>query len=184
MNTNNRETFIVLLKAVNVSGKNIIRMEELRKVLTDSGYVNVKTYIQSGNIVLSDGHKQEQEVAEKIEEIINRCFNLRVPAIAILRSRFEKMVTANPLPEQITNDHKRLFFTFLKTPEVSQELKKLEQNNYSPELIKAGEGVIYTFIPENYAKSKLSNQFLEKKAGQAVTTRNLSTCLRLLEMSY
>lgn len=183
MNTNNQETFIVLLRAVNVSGKNIIRMEELRKVLTESGFGNVKTYIQSGNIVLSDEHNQEQEVAEKVEEIINRFFNLRVSAIAILRSRFEKMVAANPLLKQTGDGEKRLFFTFLKTPEVSEELKKLEQHDYSPELIKAGEGVIYTFIPENYAKSKLSNQFLEKKAGQAATTRNLSTCVRLLEMS-
>lgn len=183
MNTSNQETYIVLLRAVNVSGKNIIRMEELRKVLTDSGFGNVKTYIQSGNIVLSNENTQEQEVAEKVEEIINKSFNLRVPAIAILRSRFEKIIAANPLAKQTNDGEKRLFFTFLKTPEVSQGLKKLEQNDFSPELIKAGEGVIYTFIPENYAKSKLSNQFLEKKAGQAVTTRNLATCLRLLEMS-
>ncbi len=166
MNTQNQETFIVLLRAVNVSGKNIIRMEELRKVLTDSGFGNVKTYIQSGNIVLSNEHNQEQEVAEKVEEIINRFFNLRVSAIAILRSRFEKMVAANPLVKQTGDGEKRLFFTFLKTPEVSEELKKLDSKTIPRSWLKP-EKVLFIHL---YRKTMLNLNyrisFLKRKPGR------------------
>ena len=105
------QTFIVILRGVNVSGKNILPMAELRYLLYDLKFENVQTYIQSGNIVLNS-ELSKDEVIESVKNGIVSIFGFNVAVLAKTISEWENAIANNPYP---TNNHKIVSFTFLST---------------------------------------------------------------------
>jgi len=77
------QKFIALLRGINVSGKNLIKMETLRSVLQSEGFQHVKTYIQSGNILFDTNDLDEKKQAKKIQEIIKKEFGFIVPVLVL-----------------------------------------------------------------------------------------------------
>ncbi|NBL65990.1 DUF1697 domain-containing protein [Flavobacterium sp. NST-5] len=94
---------LILLRGVNVSGKNIIKMERLREVLSQNGFENVKTYIQSGNILLESDEKNPDKVAAEIELLIAKHFDLSVSAIAVSKKTLKQVLEENPFLDQNSN---------------------------------------------------------------------------------
>ena len=90
--------FIVILRGINVSGKNKLPMQELRSLLNELGFENVHTYIQSGNIVLQS-EKSKEEVVTIIKEGILAKFGYEVPVLAKTISEWEKTIANNPYKE-------------------------------------------------------------------------------------
>mgnify|MGYP000336105947 CR=1 FL=1 len=170
------QTFIVLLRGINVSGKNKLLMADLRDVLNDLGFKKVQTYIQSGNVIL-ESKEIKTIVCKKIKEVILNKFGYDVPVIARTVSEWKKVIEGYPF---LTENEKIVAFTFL---DKTTEIKRVEIKNIGDDKYKIDRDVVYFYCPNGFGKSKITNNLFEKKLKVAATTRNLRTVLKLLELS-
>jgi uncharacterized protein (DUF1697 family) len=178
------ENKIVLLRGINVGSANRIAMAELREALADAGFANVRTHLQSGNVVLETGLSDET-LAEAVTRLIAQRFGLDVPALARGRAELAAVVAANPYPEQALQDPKRLQVTFLSgepEAEAVNELQALAAE--TGELVAVDGRALYAWHPEGIQRSKLATRLTPKRLGvNTVTARNWTTVTTLLEMA-
>jgi len=181
-------TFVALLRAVNVSGQNGIPMAELRASMAASGYDDVRTYLQSGNIVFAAAAAAEQELAAEIHQLIAREFGHDVKALVLTAAELARVAAANPfLPAARDTAAVERFShaTFLEepAPEAAFAGLALPAQPGEQAMLAAGGRVIYLHLPHGYGRTKLNNGYFERRLGAAATTRNWRTVLALVEMS-
>jgi len=154
------KTYIVLLRGVNVSGKNIVKMAVLKAVLIDNGFKNVTTYIQSGNIILSSDLEKDV-VSTKVQQLINDHFQLQIAVFCLDLQEMETALNNNPFTENI--EPNKLFFTFLNEEPAADLLADLEKIDFATDQFKVIDKVLYFYLPNGMSNSKLNNNFFEKK---------------------
>ncbi|RMH60412.1 MAG: DUF1697 domain-containing protein [Calditrichaeota bacterium] len=161
---------IILLRGVNVGGKNRLSMKELRTELEKAGFEKVQTYIQSGNIILAGSGDIETRVAA----IINTHFGFK-PAMQVLdETEFEQALSDNPYAEQ---EGKQVHFFFCKTPpRVNKE--KLTRFASESERFEWTDNVFYLYAPEGIGRSKLVKN-IDACLGTSSTARNLNTVKKI-----
>ncbi len=165
--------YIVLLRGVNVGGNNLLKMKELKQLLEDSHFENVKTYIQSGNIVLSFN----QNPIKKVAELIQTRFGFTPKIMVLSESEFNVAVENNPY-KQYEGKFVHVYFCE-KTPQISPiKLEKYTSETENHTLIG---NVFYIHAPEGVARSKLVAN-IESCLGVSATGRNLNTVSKLAEM--
>ena len=171
---------IILLRGVNVSGSNIIKMADLKAALESLDYfTDVVTYIQSGNIVLSS-KLGAKEVEEAIHKLIQTQFGYDVPVLAVRSDYLKQVLDNNPYDKE---DDKKQYFMFLYSdPEVDIN-SVINAADYPNEGFQLGNKVIYFYFQLGAGKAKLSNNTLEKKLKITATTRNRNTVKKLIELS-
>ena len=170
------KTYIVLLRGINVSGKNKLPMADLRNLLNDLGFQNVQTYIQSGNIILTS-EESKTAICKKIKDRIAIKFGYNVPVIAKTVSEWKKAINNYPFP---TDNPKIVAFVFLdkKVSETKIEAKDVNDDEYEID-----NNIVYIYCPSTFAKTKLSNNLFERKLNVTATTRNYNTTLKLLTLA-
>ncbi|WP_299672448.1 DUF1697 domain-containing protein [uncultured Polaribacter sp.] len=168
--------FIVLLRGINVSGKNKIPMADVRELLNNLDFQNVQTYIQSGNIIL-ESDLEKDEICDKIKNGIQERFGFDVPVLARTILEWKKVIDNYPF--SIENE-KIVALTFLNksTKETTIEVKNIGEDSY-----KIVEDVVYLYCPSGFGSTKLTNNIIERKLDVVATTRNLRTTLKLLELA-
>ena len=167
------KTYIVLLRGVNVGGKNLLKMKELKQLLEDSNFENVKTYIQSGNIVLSFN----QNPIKKVTELIQSKFGFTPKVMVLSESEFNAAVEHNPY-KQYEGKFVHIYFCE-STPNIDSI--KLEKYTSKTERYTLVDNIFYIHAPEGVARSKLVAN-IESCLGVSSTGRNLNTVNKLTEM--
>lgn len=168
--------YIVLLRGVNVSGKNKLLMADLKLLMQELGYSNVKTYIQSGNILLNS--KNDQIItSKKIKEVIFKKFGYNVAVIVKTISEWEIIIKNNPFA--IENEKKVAFVILDSIP--NQVFLDIQETNNDKFVLK--NNVVYIYCPNGFGKSKLTNNLFEKKLKVTATTRNYKTSIKLLQLA-
>jgi len=180
MKTNNRK--IALLRGINVGGKNVIKMVELRSSLEKAGLKDVGTYIQSGNICF-ECSKSCSALKKLVHKSIKTDFGFDVPVLVREQQFFDKVIAKSPFcaKGKPKFDVKALCVTLLEKKPPAKNVKALAELDFSDAYVIAGD-VVYLHLPNGYSKTKLTNGFLEKKLGVAATTRNWKTFCKLAEM--
>lgn len=173
------ETYIVLLRGVMPIGKNKVPMAQLRQVLTDAGFEDVRTYIASGNVILRS-NVTPAKLAQCVHDLIKTHIGPDLVVVVKTGSQLQRILDGNPLKK---DDMSRVFFTMFAKKPSAQKVKEFTAQDYSPEEIIFHNNVAYVYIPGNYTKSKLDNNSIEKKLGVSSTTRNLNTMRKLIELS-
>lgn len=156
-------------------------MPELRKLLTEAGYQDVATYLQSGNVVL-DSDASPEEVAKDCERLIEERFGFEVPTLVRTAEDLESVVARNPLPEA-TKDPKRYQVTFLDRPLDPSTVDALTELAAAKERFVASGRELYGWHPDGASRSKLWNRLASKELGVSATARNWTTVIALLEMA-
>jgi uncharacterized protein (DUF1697 family) len=178
------QTFIAILRGINVSGQKKILMADLKSLFENSGFLEVQTYIQSGNVVFKSPAKLPGlKLAQKIEKAINEKYGFKVPVITRNKEELQKIITTNPFAEQKNIDLKKLHLTFLSNEPEKENIENIRKTNFSPDEFVIEGKEIYLHIPESYGLTKLSNTFFEKKLKVTATTRNWNTVNKLWEMA-
>ena len=175
-------TRIALLRSVNVLGKNMIRMPELALAFEKAGFRNVRTYIQSGNVIFGAKDESCDLLSGKIRDLISKQFGLTIQAVVITPQELADSVSQNPFTKRPGIDLGRQHVTFLDREADPVKAEKLLSYHYPPDEIIMGSMVVYVHCPEGYGHTKYHNNFIEKKLGANATSRNWNTCLKLLEM--
>lgn len=174
------QQYIVFLRAVNVSGKNIIRMQELKAALQAVGFEGVQTYIQSGNIVLQSRLKAPA-VTKQIKELIATEYNLDIEVFVKSRAALQEVREHCPYgPECPPN---RVFITFLDRKPDAALVEVLLAIDHKGEVFALWEDVLYFYLPEGMAQSKMGNPYFESKLKLKATGRNVNTINKMLELA-
>jgi uncharacterized protein (DUF1697 family) len=174
---------IAILRGINVGGKRKILMADLKSMFEGMKLSNISTYIQSGNVIFDSAEKiNDLELSKKIETAIDKIFGFSVPVVIRTPKEIEQAISHNPFYREgteITNLH----LTFLNEKPINENLQQAESYNAEPDKFVIKEKDIFIYCVGKYHKSKLTNNFFEKKLKVSATTRNWKTVLKLLELS-
>ena len=176
-------TYIAMLRGINVGRGKMVKMERLRTLFAGLGFGEVKTYVQSGNVVFQSERKSPAELTRTIEAKIQRDFGFIVPVLIKTSKELAQIVRANPLLRVKGIDVSKLHVTFLSDAPPKTATKVLEDLATTRERFRILNREIYLYCPDGYGNSKLTNNTIEKKFSLVATTRNWRTVSALLEMA-
>lgn len=171
--------YAVFLRAVNVSGKNLIKMSELRETLLQHDFDAVKTYIQSGNLLVST-LLSPIETELQIQRLISERFGFSIEIIVYDEQQLSNALADDPFDKQLPGN--RVFLTLLKEKPTAERVNALEQLDLGEEKIEIKDQIVYFYLPMGMANSKLSNNFIEKQLQVKSTGRNRNTMERVLDL--
>ncbi len=169
------ETWVALLRGINVGGKNILPMKELVKLLETNGYTDVQTYIQSGNVVFKSAAKPSNEIGALIEGK----FGFK-PSVFILSDHELKEAAINS-PFQ-TDIGKTLHFFFCDQVPQAVDYGFLDELKAPSEQYQLIDKVFYLYAPDGIGRSKLAEKMGRTFKDVIMTGRNLNTINKLIGM--
>jgi uncharacterized protein (DUF1697 family) len=172
---------IVLLRGVNLGSRNRVAMPALRAGLGDIGYEDVRTHVQSGNIVVSS-RRRPKRVAAEVQDLIAERFGLSIDVVVRTRDELAAVVRRNPLGE-IATDPKRYQVSFLESAPKPDIVKALEEAAVGGERFAHIGRELYAWHPEGIARSKLWARLASPTLGVTATARNWATVTALLALA-
>jgi len=174
--------WIILLRGVNVSGKNKLPMADFRGALANKGFCNVQSYIQSGNVVLeADKGMSQENVSKAVNEVLLAKFDIETPLMILTEDRLKQAAKTNPLGQTFEKPN-WMFLFFLSEVPTSPDLDKLKELTTDNERWDLHGDVFYVFAGDGAGRSKLIAR-AEKLLGVSATARNWKTVQKLLEMT-
>lgn len=176
------QTYILLLRGINVGGHKKIKMAEFKIELEKLELQEVKTYIQSGNVVFKYEEGAEASLTAAIERLILKKYGFEVSALVLKAANFTDIFNNNPYLPEKKNEIEKLYCTLLyEVPETSK-IKALEAVEAGgDEFVLKGKH-LYFYYATGYGKSKINNPVVENKLKIKATTRNWKTMTKLMEM--
>jgi uncharacterized protein (DUF1697 family) len=181
MNSSNK-THLALLRGINVSGHKMIKMDALKKALENIGFQSVQTYIQSGNVFVDTEEENAFKVGFLIKQEISKTFGFDVPVIVIGQRDLEACLERNPYLKLPDVDLKKLYVSFLSTELPDNIINQVNLNFIKPDELSLDGSRLYLKYDISPAKTRLDNNWIEKKMNVTATTRNWNTTMRLLEI--
>jgi len=173
------KTYIVLLKGINVGGHKKVPMAELRELLAKSGFEDVQTYIQSGNIILKSSEKSSL-IENKIHEAIFSHFGFEVSVLAKTRQDLRRIFEDCQFSEE---KKKASYFMMLHTKPENELVKVASEKVYEGEEYEIINDCIYYFCEKGYGQAKFNATYFERKLNTFATSRNYNTMVKLLSLS-
>lgn len=172
-------TFIALLRGINVSGQKKIPMVELRNLLSDSGLKNVQTYIQSGNIIFHSSEESKIGLENTIQKAVLSHFGFEVPVLIRTELEIQNILDTCPFSEE-----KKMsgYFTLLHSAPKKSLIEETQVINYPNEEFHITNYCVYFFSSAGYGNAKCNNNFFEHKLKVRATTRNYKTMVKLLSL--
>jgi uncharacterized protein (DUF1697 family) len=172
---------IAMLRGINLGARNRIGMPKLRKELEGAGFEDVRTYLQSGNVVLESDLSSDQ-LARRLERQIKKAFKLELDVVVRTRDELADVVKRNPLKKVATNP-KRYQVSFLSDELDAATVEELAGLAVPSERFVARGRELYAWHPEGVARSKLWARLAGKGLGVTATSRNWTTVTKLLEIA-
>ena len=172
-------TQLALLRGINVGGKNMLPMKDLARIFEQAGCANVRTYIQSGNVIF-DAPKGAK-VGEAVTRSIEKKFGYRVPVILRTASELDTAIRDNPFLRAGV-DTKMLHVYFLGDRPSASCCASLDATRSAPDAFEVRGREIYLHMPNGTARTKLTNAYFDSKLATISTSRNWRTTTKLLEL--
>jgi uncharacterized protein (DUF1697 family) len=173
--------YLALLRGINLGPKNKISMPDLAEVFGATGCKNVRTYIQSGNIIFHAAPNLVARLPELITAEIEKRFSYKVPVILRATAEMRKVVGYNPfLKEGATEDI--LHVMFLPILPKPSAVRSLDPDRSPPNRFIVRGKEVYLCFPHGFAQNKLTGSYFDTKLGSAGTVRTWQTVTKLLEL--
>ncbi|MEO1087012.1 MAG: DUF1697 domain-containing protein, partial [Acidobacteriota bacterium] len=174
-------TFVALLRGINVGGKNVLPMKDLKAMLTDLGAAGVRTYIQSGNAVFSAEADAAAGLGDRLADAIEAARGFRPQTLVLGAAELAAIADANPFPEATAEPKTLHFFVLERTPPAPDldALRAIARDSERFELI---DRCFYLHAPDGIGRSKLAAK-AEKALGVPATARNRRTLSKILELA-
>lgn len=173
-------TYIVLLKGINVGGHKKVPMAELRELLANSGFINVRTYIQSGNVICQSSNSNTQDLEAYIKKLILDYFGFEVSVLVRTREHLKSIFDSCPFSEE---KKKKSYFMMLHNTPNNELVKIASEKVYEGETYFIINDCIYFYCEKGYGKAKFNMNFFERKLKTIGTARNYNTMVKLIAMS-
>lgn len=173
-------SYIVLLRGINVGGHKKVPMAELRELLSKSGFENVRTYIQSGNVILQSSLSDMKEIERSIQNAIIDHFGFEVPVIAKTRHDLEVIFDSCPFSDEKKENSYFIMLSVIPKKDLVDEVTKITFKGEEFVIIK---DCLYFHSSIGYGNSKFNMNSFEKKLNVKATSRNYKTMVKLLSLS-
>ncbi len=175
--------YLALLRGINVSGRKIAPMADVKRVFESLSFENVRTYAQSGNVIFDCMRGEAAKIAPCVEEKLSNTFGFSTNVLIRTQRELETIIENNPLIDNANARADKRYVTFL--------LDRPDETIASNLDIKPGQGEkfvivgteVYLYCPNWYARTKLNNAMFETKLRTVATTRNWKTVNKLLVIS-
>jgi uncharacterized protein (DUF1697 family) len=174
-------TYIGLLRGINLAGNKMVAMAELRALVAKLGFSDVKTLLQSGNVVFCGSPKAPAKVEAQLEAAIEKRFGFSVECHVRTVDEWSAVIDGNPFRSEAKKDPGHLLVSCFKAPLDKANVKALQEAIAAlraPEVLKADGRHLYMFFPDGVGNSKV-NRIIDRKLAALGTARNWNTVLKL-----
>lgn len=172
---------IALLRGINVGSHKRVAMGRLRELLAAAGYGDVRTYLQSGNVVLTSPAAPER-LQRELEELIAEEIGLETRVLVRTRDELADVIERDPLAG-VADNPKRYQVSFLSAEPDPGVVRELGRVDVEPERFVVSGREIYTWHPDGIQRSKLTTVLSDKRLGVTATARNWNTVTKLLALA-
>jgi uncharacterized protein (DUF1697 family) len=174
------KTYFAFLKGINVGGHKKVPMAELRELLSKSGFENVQTYIQSGNVILQSNNCDLSKIESDIEKSIKEYFKFEVSALVKTKQDLQQIFDDSPFADE---KKKASYFMMLHDCPNDDLVKEASEKVYEGEEYNIINDCIYYYHDKGLGKAKFNVNFFETKFKTFATARNYNTMVKLLSLS-
>ena len=171
--------YLVMPRGINVGARNRVPMAELRSKLTEAGYVDPVTVLQSGNVIFTSDCADAARLSSSVERLLADEFGVNVPCLARTADQVKAVLELNPLAS-VSDDGSRYMVNFMSEEPPAEAVRSLLAVNYEPEVIHVHGSEAYVWTPEGVKAMRLSYSYLEKHFGLIATARNWNTLERIV----
>lgn len=174
-------SYIALLRGINVGGHNKLPMAGLRETCAELGWTEVRTFIQSGNVVF-DAAGKTAALEEALEKAIAARFGFAPAVIIRSAAQLKAMAEANPFPKESANEPQWVLAGLAKQKLNKGAAEAIEARGQAGERVVEAGGALWFHYPAGVGTSKLTSALIDRAAGSPVTARNWRTMTKLIEM--
>jgi uncharacterized protein (DUF1697 family) len=171
---------VALLRGVNVGTAKRVAMADLRALVEDLGFHDVRTLLNSGNLVYTSPRLSPSAAGARIEQALAQRLGVSSKVIVLEGRELSAVVEANPLVS-IADNHSRLMVFVLAAPAARAKVAALVKQTWGRDKVALGARAVYGWFPNGFLESPL-RKALDRALGNAVTTRNWATVMKLAEM--
>jgi uncharacterized protein (DUF1697 family) len=175
-------THLALLRGINVSGHNMMKMEALKTMLENIGFTNVRTYLQSGNVFVDTEEESASKVGFMIKQEIFKVFGHEVPVVVITKEDLELCFKNSPYLKEKDVDTKKLYVAFVSIALKSENINDLKISQFKPDEASIDGNRIFIKYAVGAGKTRFDQKYIEKKLNLTATIRNWNTVTNLLKM--
>ncbi len=168
-------SFVALLRGINVGGKSMIGMPELRELLTSLGLSEVQSLLQSGNLLFKSKTISTAALEEKLERECKKSFGHPIDFFIRDANEWRTILKGNPFNDEARRDPSHLLIMCLKVVPLTEALSSLKKAITGREYFQARDRHLYLVYPDGVGRSKLTSALIEKKLGARGTARNWNT---------
>ena len=176
--------FIAFLRGINVGGQKIIKMEDLSKIFSSSGFSNVKTYIQSGNVIFDSSEKDSPALTQKIEKNLLTLLGYDVTILLRTTDEVEQIINLNPFKNIKPDDNTKMYVTFISEEPNKKPSLPLLSSKKDVEVFQIKNLNIFSLSHRINGSFGFPNRFIEKELGVSATTRNWTTVSKIIKLAY
>jgi uncharacterized protein (DUF1697 family) len=174
--------YVSMLRGINVGPHKRMKMEDLRQAAAKLRFANVRTYLQSGNLVFEAAETDPEAVSRKLEKQIVAEFGLQVPVVSRTAAEMLRVTRDNPFAREPGVESKRLYVAFLSCKPTASGRLALSSFKAEPDRCHCVERQVYLDLQTGAADTRLSNAALERLLSVVATTRNWNTVNALCQM--
>jgi uncharacterized protein (DUF1697 family) len=172
-------TYVALLRAINLGSHQRVAMSDLRDLLERMGYDDVRSLLQSGNLLFRSEARDGAQLERRLEAEAAKRLGLGTDFFVRSAAEWEAVVAGNPFPAEAKRDPGHLLVMFLKGAPEAKDVERLQAAISGPEVIRARGKDAYIVYPNGVGRSRLTNALLERHLGTRGTGRNWNTVLKL-----
>jgi uncharacterized protein (DUF1697 family) len=177
-------THIALLRAVNLAGRGMVAMSDLRATLEAMGYSDVRTVLQSGNLVFRTTGGRAEKLETLIEQQLLKRLGIETDVLVRSRAQWKALIAGNPFADEASRDPGHLLAVVSKTPVSKESVAALQAAVVAAggrETVAESGGRLYAYYPDGVGRSRLTTALVERTLGTRVTGRNWNTALKLAQ---
>jgi uncharacterized protein (DUF1697 family) len=171
-------THIALLRGINVGGHRSVGMTDLRNFLTQLGFDDVRSLLQSGNLVFGSKVRTGSELERFLEAEAVKRFGIEIDFFVRSPEEWKTIIRQNPFRKEGELDPARLVVLLFKSAPEAEDVAALQAEIKGGEVVKAKGRQVYAYYPDGQGRSRLTNAVIERKIGRC-TARNWNTVLKL-----
>lgn len=174
------ETYVIFLRAVNVSGTNLIHMAELREQLQLAGFPHAETYIQSGNILVTS-NLDLASLQAQVKSLLQKWFQVETELFTFTATQLQNLVNNDPFDRELLGN--KVFYGLMTSPPDNSKITAFRTFIPEEEEFINAENILYFYLPSGMGKAKLSTRLMENKLDIKATVRNRNTILKMIQLA-
>jgi uncharacterized protein (DUF1697 family) len=177
------QKYICLLRGVNMTGHNSLKMGDLADLFRELGFTDVQTYIQSGNVIFRNNSGDPESVLRsRIEEGIKKRFDYNIAVMLRTEKQLKDLAPVNPFLDEDDFSSSKMAVIFLHDPVTVEQADKVKGVSYPPDKFHIAGSEIFIYCPGGFGRTKLYTNFFESRMKVTGTARNWKTVQTISEL--